>query len=85
MLNEAAKISENELDSVAGGRIFNATGISGSDPQRPYEVIDNHNGNVLGRFGSRIDAEDWTHDKYGWDPQNTADISWNELQALRRR
>lgn len=77
------KLSDDNLDEISGGVIFNASGIAGSDPQRPWEVLDNHNGQVLDRFGSKVDAEDWTRNKYGNESLNTMEIGWDQVRKLR--
>lgn len=46
---ENRKITDEEVDSASGGLIFNASNIIGSDPQNPFEVLDDTNGNVLAR------------------------------------
>ena len=40
------KLGDDQLEEVTGGVIFNASGIIGSDPNMPWEVLDNRNGNV---------------------------------------
>ena len=47
--NEKNMISEAELDGVSGGLIFNARNIIGSDPNNPFEVLDDRTGDVLAR------------------------------------
>ena len=34
------RLTEDELNKVSGGFIFNATNSSGSDPIHPWEVLD---------------------------------------------
>lgn len=46
---EKNRISDEELDNVGGGLIFNASQIIGSDPNRPFEVLDDRTGDVLAR------------------------------------
>ena len=82
MSNINGKISDAELDNVAGGVIFNSTGISGNDPNNPWEVLDNHNGRVLGRFNNLGAAEDYAR-TYGNDPMNTMQVSWQQVRKLR--
>ena len=77
------KINDSDLDNISGGLIFNASNISGSDPARPWEVLDNKNGNVLQRFTTQADAENWVKSTYGNSALNTASVDWNYVQALR--
>ncbi len=76
------KINLEELQNASGGLIFNASNISGSDPTRPWEVIDNKNGNVLARFSSRDQAVA-NAAQYGGNPYNAMEVDWNAVQSLR--
>ena len=44
--DDIRKLGMNELDTVGGGAIFDASEIKGSDPNRPWEVLDD-NGNIV--------------------------------------
>ena len=77
------KMNDSDLENVSGGLIFNASNISGADPTRPWEVLDNKNGNVLQRFTNQTDAENWVRNTYGNNALNTAKVDWNYVQALR--
>ena len=76
------KMNESELGTVSGGLIFNATNISGSNPDLPWVVIDNKNGNVLNRFRTKAEAEACAQ-SYGNNAYNTMEIDWNALVSLR--
>ena len=82
---EMGRLSDDDLEGVSGGVLFNASKISGSDPGKPWEVLDNNNGNVLNRFTNRADAEKWTRDTYGNAGGNTMEVNWDQVQAMRRR
>ena len=41
------KIDDNDLENVSGGVLFNSTGISGADPEKPWEVLDDHTGEII--------------------------------------
>ena len=75
-------VSDEELDQVAGGVIFDASNIYGADPARPWEVLDNQNGNVLARFTNRKDAEDCAK-QWGSNPLNTLEVDWAQVCYLR--
>jgi bacteriocin-like protein len=47
------KVNDKELNKVVGGVIFDARNISGADPDRPFEILDNYNGNCLGRYPTK--------------------------------
>lgn len=79
------RLSDDDLEGVSGGVLFNASKISGADPGKPWEVLDNNNGNVLNRFTNRADAEKWTRDTYGNAGGNTMEVNWDQVQAMRRR
>lgn len=82
MMNNNNAINDAELGNVSGGLIFNASNISGSDPARPWEVIDNKNGNVLARFATRDQAVAAAQ-QYGGNPYNAMETDWNGVCALR--
>ncbi len=75
MADNIKKLSTDELDAVNGGALFNASRIQGSDPNRPWEVLDErgniitYNGQEL-RFASRDDAV---------AAAARAGASWNEV------
>ena len=78
------KLNDSELENVSGGFIFNASNISGSDPSRPWEVIDNKNGNVLNRFATKEQA--WScASSYGGSTYDTMEINWDDVCSLRNR
>lgn len=72
------KISDNELDNVTGGAIFNSSGIMGADPNRPWEVLDDR-GNVRERFNNRQDAERYARDK----DLGTWEANWDMVMRMR--
>ena len=78
-------MTDEELRSLSGGVIFNASGIIGADPYNPWELIDNYNGNVIARFRTKEDAIRYSHDKYGYDnAMDTLEINWDQVCSLRR-
>lgn len=76
------KIDDQELGNVSGGLIFNAKNISGSDPNKPWEVLDNKNGNVLARYSTRDQAVAGAA-QYGANPYNAMEVDWNTVTRLR--
>lgn len=76
------KINDQEIGEVSGGLIFNASNISGADPTKPWEVIDNKNGNVLARFATRDQAVA-NASQYGANPYNAMEVDWNAVTKLR--
>ena len=78
------KLENVDLDQVSGGVIFNAAGISGSDPNRPWEVLDNNNGNVIDRYANREDAARRARE-FGNNPMNDLEVNWSQVQQLRGR
>ncbi|MBO4374220.1 MAG: bacteriocin [Lachnospiraceae bacterium] len=79
------KINDDDLQNVSGGLIFNASNIQGADPDKPWEVLDDHTGNniwINGEkqvFATQKEAEDAAK-RIG---ANTLEISWDEVQRLR--
>jgi hypothetical protein len=86
MSEEIRKLSEDELDGVSGGAIFNASNIIGSNKDKPWEVLDDKgnivrdkNGNEL-RFASRDDAVAAAATAgVGWD-----EVNWNWVVDRRK-
>ena len=44
------RLSDDELNKVNGGYVFDATNIPGADPNRPWQIID-IKGNVISTGG----------------------------------
>ena len=77
--NLNAQVSDDLLESASGGYVFYAGEYAG-DEYNPWEVIDDENGNVLGRFATENQAKRMAVRK----GQTTAKInSWDELYRLR--
>ncbi len=72
------KLSEEQLDEVAGGFIFNAENIIGSDPGKPWEVQD-AKGKVLGRYTNRDEAIY----NAGVNGVGFQELTWAEVQKRR--
>ena len=84
-IKNGKEMTDEELRSLSGGVIFNASGISGSDPLCPWELIDNYNGNVLARFRTKEEAIQFSHDKYGYDnAMDTWEVNWDQVCSLRK-
>ena len=47
------KILENDLENVSGGMVVYAQGLPEFDPNCPWEVVQNDNCRVLGKFPSQ--------------------------------
>ncbi len=83
---ESKKLSMEDLDNVSGGLIFNAApwGIYGTDPDNPWQVIDNFDGKVLGSFPTK-EAAMTNARSYGGDPYNVLEVpDYDSLLYLRR-
>ncbi len=80
------RINEDELKEVSGGMVFNALGYEGS-PDRPWEVLANHNCEILGAFSTKQEACDYAK-RLGErsDPNNsynTMEVSKETVERLR--
>lgn len=69
-------LNDEELEKVNGGLVF----IDGADEARPYEVINDRNGDVLGRYSSYEDALRAAREEFG---VSTDRIFWDQLSVLR--
>ncbi|MBO4374823.1 MAG: hypothetical protein J5829_06925 [Lachnospiraceae bacterium] len=83
-MNENGKINDEELEQAAGGMIFNAanTPEDDFDPRFPWEVIDNNNGKVLGKFATYDQACQYAK-SFGDDSYNTMQVYWDTVSRLR--
>ncbi len=74
------KLDENSLDGAAGGYVFSAGEWAGVK-DKPYEVIDDRDGSVLGRYSTKKEAIQMAKRKF----QSQKEIgSWEELYSLRQ-
>ena len=55
-MSETKKLTDSELDAVAGGMVMNATGMNECNPTKPWEVIHNNTGEILGRYATQDEA-----------------------------
>jgi hypothetical protein len=78
MINAA--LTDEEMKEVSGGLIFNASRISGSDPNNPFEVLDDRTGEVLARAAT-YDQATWYAANMGRSIEYTED--WNRVLYLR--
>lgn len=87
-MDEKIRLNDADLDSVSGGALFDAFGVSGSDPNNRYEVINNTDrlilgkykkGDVVGRYSDPNEAAQVARDLGLSDTF----IGWNELSNLR--
>ncbi len=77
---KANMISDDALEGVSGGLIFNASMLDGSDPDGPFEVLDDSNGQVLARANSYEQARQYA-ERLGISIEYTDD--WDRIQRLR--
>lgn len=75
------KLEDEQIATVTGGYIFNAVNISNSDPQKPWEIIDDKTGDVLGRFANYDDALEAARKVN----RSGELISWDDLVDLRKK
>ena len=54
MPEDIKNLNTDELKEVSGGTIF----AHGADKEYPWEIISDFNGNVLGKYRTREDAEE---------------------------
>ena len=50
------KLDDSALDGVTGGMILDASEIPGSDPRKPWEVLDDRTGNRREAFATKEEA-----------------------------
>jgi len=78
-MTDDIRIKEDELNNVSGGMVFNALGYEGS-PDRPWEVLANHNCEILGAFPTKEQACEYARSiGEKSDPKN----SYNTMEVYR--
>ena len=73
------KLTDDAMEQVNGGVIFNATNIIGADRNHPWEVLDDKNGNKIAAYATRDEAL-WAAGVYG---QNAVELNWDQVLQLR--
>ncbi len=73
------KLSEDDLDQVSGGQIFDASNIIGHEDGRPWEVL-NDKGEVVGRASNRDEAI-WIAGQRGVSRDEVK--TWDEVRKMR--
>ncbi len=73
------EVNDEMLEGASGGVIFDASQVTGSDPNNPWEVLDDTNGSVLGRFATKTDAAKFA----AQNGKNHMTVSWDQVQELR--
>lgn len=53
---EAIALDDKDLEQVAGGLVFDATGLPECEIGRPWEVLHNNTGEVLSRWSTQWEA-----------------------------
>ena len=78
-MDKNRRLDDSVLDNVAGGVLCDASGISGADASRPWEVLDNNNGNKIISFATKDEALNWLRA----NGQNHMEVNWDQVQHLR--
>lgn len=73
------KLDANGLDEITGGVLFYAKGISGSDDNNPWEVLDDKDGHVVARFPTELAARS----ALGALNENQVELKWDQVLQLR--
>lgn len=77
-MDKTRKLSDETIEQVSGGAIFNAKDIDGSDHNNPWEVLDGK-GNVLGRYKTRDEAIY----NAGYHRVGGNEVDWDTVQRMR--
>ena len=79
-MNKNNRLNDDQLESISGGYVFDASNIIGHQDGAPWEVI-NDKGDVVGRFSDYNEAVKNAQDAH----LNPEMIGWDKLQELRSR
>ena len=81
-MKDTNKISDEALENVSGGMIVYAEGLPEYDPFFPWEVVENNNCRVLGKFSSKDEAIRYAK-SFGPESYNAQDTDIATVQRLR--
>lgn len=80
-MDKKNRINDDMLESVNGGYLFLSEGISGADPDYPWEIIDDK-GDVKGRFSkNEFESARKAAKAMGYSDEV---IGWDELCRIRK-
>ena len=82
-MSDLERLDEEQVDEVAGGMVYNAAGTPEADPKRPWEVIHNNNGQILGRYASQAEACEAAKQFKSGSKYDTQLVSKEEVEYLR--
>ncbi len=78
-MKEKELLNEEMLDRIDGGVLFCAAGISGSDENNPWEVLDDKDGHVVARFPNEFAARA----AIGGLNESHVVLNWDQVLQLR--
>lgn len=81
-MSELEILKVDELDSVSGGMILDTNSTPEYDPNYPYEVLDNNNCKVLGKFPT-MDAAVKYAKSFESSSYDTQQVDWATVKRLR--
>lgn len=76
------ELTDDELKDISGGMVCYAQGLPEYDPNYPWEVVDNNNCRVLGKFATRDGACAYAK-TFGPDSYNAQLVDLATVQRLR--
>ncbi len=81
-MKEKNLIPEEDLNDVSGGMIVYAQGLPEFDPVCPWEVVENNNCRVLGKFTLKDDAIKYAK-SFGPESYNAQETDIDTVLRLR--
>ncbi len=83
--NITVRIDDKELENVSGGVIFNASGITGADPNKPWEVLDDHTGNNIYINGEKqvFETREKAIEAAKRIGANHMEVNWDQVLQMR--
>ena len=76
------RLNDDELKNINGGMIVYAQGLPEFDPFFPWEVVENNNCRVLGKFASKDEAIRYAK-SFGPESYNAQDTDIETVLRLR--
>lgn len=83
IMKENEKIMATDLENISGGMVVYAQGLPEFDPVCPWEVVENNNCRLLGKFTNRDDAIKYAK-SFGPESYNAQETDIATVNRLRQ-
>ncbi|MCR5650942.1 MAG: hypothetical protein K6F86_07165 [Lachnospiraceae bacterium] len=87
MMDNKNIINDSDLGNISGGVIFNASGISGADRNKPWEVLDDRTGNNIYINGEKqvFETREKAIEAAKRIGANHMEVTWDQVLQMREQ